>query len=312
MKIAVLGANPAWQKTLAFEKFVPGRVNRANKLTEFASGKGINFCRASQICGVAEPVLLQFTGGENGRRLNAMLDSIGIAHYSVMTETPTRCCTTILSEHDQSTTECIEPSFAVSDKEISELISYAEKVIPECDISAVCGSLPGKTPLDVYAKFAGISHANSVPMLVDSVNGLDFMFDTKCSIHLKINKDELLQITGLQNVSDALKKLFTKHSNLVSAAITDGADKAFASDGKTLFSYTLPALKNIVSTLGCGDTASAVHASFLAAGHPVEQAFLKALAAASANCLTPTCGEYSPDAAGDIEKQILSTTLCPL
>ena len=41
--LLVLGPNPAWQKTLFFDAFRPGQVNRAHRLEEFASGKGINF-----------------------------------------------------------------------------------------------------------------------------------------------------------------------------------------------------------------------------------------------------------------------------
>ena len=65
-KIAVLGPNPAWQKTLFFKNFIRGAVNRARRMEELPSGKGINFCRALKCHGRAESLLIQFCGGENG------------------------------------------------------------------------------------------------------------------------------------------------------------------------------------------------------------------------------------------------------
>ena len=47
-KVTVLGANPAFQKTLTFDGFRQGKVNRAKDVTFTASGKGINFCRAAR------------------------------------------------------------------------------------------------------------------------------------------------------------------------------------------------------------------------------------------------------------------------
>ena len=49
-KLAVLGPNPAWQKTLFFPDFNKGAVNRARKMEELPSGKGINFCRVRFSC----------------------------------------------------------------------------------------------------------------------------------------------------------------------------------------------------------------------------------------------------------------------
>ena len=66
-KIAVLGANPALQKTMFFKEFRYGEVNRARRLESFPSGKGINFCRAAASWGRAAGVLFQFSGGENGK-----------------------------------------------------------------------------------------------------------------------------------------------------------------------------------------------------------------------------------------------------
>ena len=307
MKTAVLGANPAWQKTLVFEKFSCGTVNRAVSADEFASGKGVNFCRACEIHGTSTPVLLQFAGGDNGKKLISMLDKLNIRHCTCMTQNPTRCCITILNKMDNSTTECIEPSFAVSRDEAEKLLAMAEKIMPECAIAAVCGTLPGDTDKSVYSRFAAIAAKNDVPLLLDACKGIDGIFSTGCKINLKVNKEELMTLASKDSVDTAMRYLFSQYPSLCTVAVTDGADKAFASDGEKLVSYQLPEIKDIVSTLGCGDTASAIYSSCLAEGISFDIAFKKALAAASANCLSSTCGNYIQSDAKKIEELICLT-----
>ena len=70
-EIAVFGANPSWQKTLSFEHLLPGEVNRARSADAYASGKGVNFCRAATCHGLCRTRLFQFAGGGNGRRHEA-------------------------------------------------------------------------------------------------------------------------------------------------------------------------------------------------------------------------------------------------
>ena len=70
--ILVVGLSPAWQRTLTFEQLTPGRVNRANHVSETASGKGVNVARVASILG-ADVRLLTVAGGTRGRLLKAQL-----------------------------------------------------------------------------------------------------------------------------------------------------------------------------------------------------------------------------------------------
>ena len=304
-KIAVLGANPAWQKTLVFKEFSYAKVNRAVSIDQFASGKGINFCRACFIQNTAIPVLLQFAGGENGRKLLAALDELGIEHATSITSSETRVCTTLLNLADHSTTECIEPSYAATEEEISKLIELAQQVIPQCRAVAVCGTLPGETDCKVYKQIADIAAENGVPVLLDACKNVDGILNSNCKIHLKINKEELFLLSGKSEVCAAMKQLFAQYSSLQTVAVTDGPEQAFASDGKEIAAYTLPVLDLIVSTLGCGDTASAVYCSNLISDIGYALAFKMALAAASANCLSALCGNYNLADAEKIENMII-------
>ena len=128
-KILVLGANPAWQKTLFFKNFVPGEVNRAIKEENYPSGKGINLCRALRCSGVENFMLFQFAGGDNGQKLCSGLDVAGFPHTSVHTTGETRNCITCLDQHGFMT-ELIGVSQALSQKETDEMLAKLQNLLP--------------------------------------------------------------------------------------------------------------------------------------------------------------------------------------
>ena len=305
-KLAVLGANPAWQKTLFFSNFTKGAVNRARAMEELASGKGINFCRALSCRKQSLFTLLQFCGGDNGRKLDEALKAWGIDFVSIHVQGPTRCCTTCLDEKAQVMTELIEPSFPASKEESQALLDAFEKALEESSGAAFCGSLPDGTDPQLYVRAAELAAKHGVILLIDAFRGLDELFKVSKNILLKINKEELAQLSGVEGIENGLKQLFSTCPALKYAAITDGPGDAFASDGVSIARYTLPPLAYVASPLGCGDTASAVLLSELCSGTELFPAFQRALAAASANCLNPTPGNFSPDEA---EKLLPSYTV---
>ncbi|MBS1370945.1 MAG: hypothetical protein HPZ91_13415 [Lentisphaeria bacterium] len=290
--IAALGPNPAWQKTLFFEQFNYGKINRAKEMQEFPAGKGINFCRAAACHGKAAGRLIQFTGGENGGKIRAGLADEGMPVFSVKTQGPTRCCTTCLCLETQTMTEIIEPSFAADASEVRMLLDYFEDALDDSDAGAFCGTLPTGTDPMLYARAAAIAAELGKPLLVDSYQNLRPVLESGAELWLKINAEELQAMTGEQTVPAGLARVF-ESSAVKLAAITDGPGKAYASDGKRVVAYTLPALEKIVNPIGCGDTASAVWASELLSGTDPFEAFRQALAAASANCLSAFPGSFS-------------------
>ncbi|MBR2374533.1 MAG: hypothetical protein IKA87_09930 [Lentisphaeria bacterium] len=293
-KLAVLGPNPAWQKTLFFQSFTKGAVNRARRMDELASGKGINFCRALSCAKKSSFTLIQFSGGDNGAKLDAALKSSGMEFISVKVSGPTRCCTTCLDEKAQMMTEIIEPSFPASAAEVDAMLGSFEEVLKEVSGAAFCGSLPDGTDPALYIRAAKLAGAYKVPLLIDARRDLDEVFAAGAEIILKINREELAELSGLQDPLEGLRSLFSRFANLKYAAITDGPGKAFAADGSQIAFYTLPELKFIASPLGCGDTASAILLSEICSGKDIFTAFRYALAAASANCLNPTPGKFDP------------------
>ncbi len=302
--IVALGPNPAWQKTLFFDRFTPGEINRAREMSLIAAGKGINFCRAAGIHGRARARLIQFSGGDTGRYIRHELEREGIESWSVETSASTRTCTTCLDLSNQSMTEVIEPSFPATAEEVETMLEYLEKALREgAAAAALCGTLPTGTDPMLYPRAAALAKKAGTPILVDSFRDIGKVLDSGAEIWFKINRDELRAMTGKGEVAEGLAAVFAAGS-VRYAAITDGPGRAYASDGKRLAVYSLPKLEKIVNPLGSGDTASAVWASELLAGSDPFEGFRPALAAASANCLSASSGSYEPEDAQRIAREI--------
>lgn len=300
--ILVLGANPAWQKTLFFRNFAYGDVNRSCRMETYPAGKGVNFCRAAKIWGRIEPELFQFAGGVNGKLLRDGLEREELAAVTVPVAGATRCCTTCLDESTRTMTELIEPSHAVSETEAAQLLQAFETALAGASGAAVCGSLPDGSSYTIYHRAAELAHKAGVMILFDAWQNIEPCLSAGKNI-LKINRQELSKMTGISDLRAALRALFSRFE-LQFAAITDGAGCAYASNGKTLFTYTLPPVAEVVSPLGCGDTASAVLLSEVVAGTPFEYAFQLALGAASANCLNGTSGSFDRSTAVKLSAKI--------
>ena len=271
--IFVMGANPAWQKTLVFSALKTGEVNRAVSMEVYPAGKGVNVCRAAACFGTAETRLFQFAGGATGQRLCAALDELGIRHETVETRHETRTCVTCLDCAEGSMTELIEPSGAVSETEAEKFLQILKAHICEASVLVISGSLPDGTDPLLYRRAAEIAVAAGVPVIADAVKGIEAVLELPGRIILKVNREEFFKITGCSEIKSAHRMAAERWKN-VSFAVTNGPDTATFSGG--------------------GDTATAVFASCLLDGMAEAEAFRVALSAASANCLSARAGEFDP------------------
>lgn len=299
--IIVGGANPAWQKTLFFREFIPGKVNRAYREENYPSGKGVNFCRAARCADTANTCLLQFAGGDNGNKLCSALEQDGFSHETINTAAETRNCITCLDDNGNMT-ELIGVSYQVLPEEGDNYIDKLSVLLKNADLFAVTGTLPDGSDPAIYIRSVKLAITQNIPVLLDTMTAVNAMLEVPGRMILKVNQEEFLKITGEDEIMTAHRKAQQIYPGKV-FAVTNGGDSATLSDNNTLWKYTLPYI-NVVNPLGSGDTASAVMSGCCAAGESSAEAFRKALAAASANCLTPMAGEFSTGTAAGIAGKI--------
>ena len=297
--ILALGLNPAWQRTLEFDHFKPGKVNRAESVSYCAAGKGANFARAVKTWGKADCIVAQFAGGYPGLKLLGGLDEEGIKHLTRKVDAPTRICTTLLSGAKPRMTELIEPSGIVPEIDAEALLKAALAILMKADGLAICGTYPPGIDESFYEKMVRAANELDKFILVDSVMASKQVFPHLKYGILKLNLDELRSLSGERSSGKALRKCRADYG-IASVAATDGPRKAFLADESGVWTYELPKLDAVENPLGAGDTCSAVTLSELLEGTPHQEAFALGLAAASASCLDRRCAVYSKDAALEI------------
>lgn len=304
-KILISGANPAWQKVLVFANLRKGKVNRADKMISFSSGKGGNFARAANIYGRCNHELIQFLAGENGRRVAEMFDAEKIIHNDILlADGETRVCSTCIDLAEQDMTELIEPAPQLTQSDIERFKNAVNTALKSADAFAVCGTMPSNAPNDIYSELTATALKNGKIVLADMLFDLDSVLkNSNKKVILKINADELKSFTGLDNTVNSLEILNKKY-DLICAGITDGPDTAYLLADNKIFRYKLPKLENIINAIGCGDTASAVMLSeYLSSGDKINS-FRMALGCASANCLSLKCAEFDKKFAEDFAEKI--------
>ena len=314
--IVVAGFNPAWQKTLRFDAFRYKQINRASSLFEISAGKGINVVRALRAIG-ADGVVVQFAGGPAGDLVCDDLDAEGVPHVTVRTEGSTRTCTTILSEHDRSMTELIEPSGEVSDLEVEAVAQRLLQQAAGCRCLAVCGTYPPGVPPEIYARVIAKARARALVCL-DAWRGVVDALEAGPHI-LKVNVSELQELTGCTTADDAARTCFDRWPVAV-LALTAGPGNAFLYTRRRGWCFSVPPISDIESPLGAGDCATGVFlyhtlaqlsnasgANTAASSLPARllsadltDPFRRALAAATASCLTDVPARFSPEAAEEI------------
>lgn len=289
--VLVMGSNPAWQKTLRFGTLLPGGVNRATEKQEYASGKGINFARATDRHGAARAWLVQFAGGANGDRLEAELRRENLRFHSIRTPGETRCCITCRDAASGETTELIEPSAPVPADGVRAMLDFLREQAPAAAGLAISGTLPDGTDPALYDEAIAVAGRHRLPVLIDAWRDIAAVLDRATPLVLKINGEELCRLTAAADAAAALQA-FRQRWGRHRLGLTDGPHPAYYWDGACFWQYRIPPLPALVNPIGAGDTASAVLFAELLQGGTGPEPFRTALAAASANCLSPCGGDF--------------------
>ena len=301
-QILVCGLNPAWQKTLTFDRLSLDEVNRAKTLHTIASGKGINFSRAASLWGKCSVTVLHPLGGGTGKQIQESLSEEGLASVSVTTECATRTCSTLMSVTDGTATEIIEPSGGISAEEYEKIMLTARIEISSADGLAICGTYPPGIPEQCYADLVSIASEQKKPVLMDACKGIENALTAGVTI-LKINKSELQGLSGADSVEEGIRFCFEKYP-LEVIAITAGKDSAVIGTRQKITRISVPQISNAINPIGAGDTCAGVFFSEYLSGSEPAEAFACGLSAATASCMTGTPAQYDKNTALLLRKKI--------
>ena len=269
--ILVLGLSPAWQRTLEFRRFVPGKVNRAVRVSEIASGKGVNVARVAKQIG-ADVRLLTLAGGPRGELLVGSLKSQRIPSHVVQVEAETRICQTLLD--GKAVTELVEEAGALRAVEVARVVGAFERELRRARLVVLTGTVPPDCGDDFFARLVADTR---VPVLID-VQGRQLVNAVRSGVFLvRINRDELAAVPKLDR--DGVQWL----------AISDGARPVSVIHGREMFRLQPPRVR-VVNSVGSGDAMMAGIATGLWRGESPVEAIRLGIACGAANALTLTPG----------------------
>jgi fructose-1-phosphate kinase PfkB-like protein len=220
----------------------------------------------------------------------------------------TRMCTTLLYGEQGAMTELIDPSETIPAHHVGALKArlLAAVVRPETRAVCVCGTFPPGVGPSLYAEIAAAKLGMGIHgaiLVIDAYKGIEDALSTGACDLLKINAAELhallgggeAGVEGLGREEVIVRDMtlaFHPHGGPMAScattsvlAVTDGPSSAYMmrATGEA-WRLKVPAVSDVANPIGAGDTVTGVMVAALVSGDPLEQAFAKGLAAASASC----------------------------
>ena len=298
--ILCIGTTPTVQRTMFFDRVVPDEVNRAARVYEYASGKGVNVARVLRAVGEAA-LAAGFAGGARGEFLRAELTREAIAHEFVTIERPSRLCTTVIDRGGGTVTELVEESPAATPAEWGQFIHLVEESLPDVDVAVFSGTLAGGAPADFIARWIG----RGPRVVVDAQGEPLRLAIERGGCVVKVNRQELGQTLGIDladgaAVVGAVRRATPRDGWMI---VTMGRDGLIGSDGSAVWRARGPTI-DAVNPIGSGDAVAAGVAAGIVRGLGFDRVLRLGAACGMANALTMLAGEVRIEDVNRFEREI--------
>lgn len=291
--ILVVGANPAWQKTVSCPRLVPGEVVRVTLDAAGAAGKGFNTARVVRAFGL--PVSLVSAAGIDAPEWEEACREEGIAVSLFPISGRIRTATTVQDMASRQTTEIVEEGPEVADGGARIIERLVRQESAHASIVVVAGTFPpGLAPrgvMDILCDTAALVVVDSVP----SIRALRDMDRAPTRLLLKLNESEWKAVFGETTFVSALKQArrLWPNADLVAtrgdkgAVLWEGAGICHALGAEPFD----PQVR--VHPIGAGDAFTGGLVVRAAGGARVLDAALHGMAVARASCLNPLPARFS-------------------
>ena len=277
--IVTVTPNPSVDRTYEIPALAAGEINRAARVHQEPSGKGVNVTRALTVNGVPSLAVLP-SGGPEGATLIALLAAEQVAYRAVPIAGSVRVNIS-LAEPGGRATKINEAGAPLDQGELDRLTAEALAAAGPGDWIVCSGSLPPGAPPDYYARAGQRAHEAGLRFALDtSGDALRAGLAADPDV-IKPNVDELAEVTGTPIMSPGgaiagARLLLARGAG--SVLVSMGADGALlVSPGGTW--HASAEAPRVRSTVGAGD---ALLAGFLAGGGAGQDALREAVLWATA------------------------------
>ena len=291
--ILTVTLNTALDITYRVRGLRPHTSHRVTEVVERPGGKGLNVARVLAALG-HEVAVTGFVGGATGRALREQLaDTPDVVDALVPVSGPTRRTIAVVDTAAGDTTQLNEPGPSITPAEWSAFQEAYEELLRSASAVALCGSLPPGVPVGAYAQLVRTARALAVPVLLDtSGEPLRRGIAARPDI-VKPNADELAELTGSHDPSQATRDARRRGAHSVVASLGAEGLLARTPDGDW---RAAPPRAVRGNPTGAGDSVVAGLLSGLVERLPWPERLSRAVALSAASVLAPVAGEFDRSA----------------
>jgi 1-phosphofructokinase len=288
MKIVTVTFNPAVDKYLYLDSFIPGCLNRARTVKVYPSGKGINVSLALLKLEMKSEIVA-LVGGRSGAYIKESVEAAGLTGEFFEVSGETRTNIKLLETENRRTTELNEPGPSVHPQCVSKVVERILEMAREVDCVVVSGSILHGFGLEAYGELIRGIRTCGAKAVVDAEGETLRVGISAKPFLVKPNRYEAEELLNYRLVSRADFQRAVRDilgMGVETAIISDGPEGAiFAQQGQILWA-SCPAVRGVESPFGCGDALVAGFLASLARGESFVQAARFALATATATAIT--------------------------
>ena len=291
--ILTVTANAAIDKRYVVEHLDFGEVNRVKECDYVAGGKGLNVSKTAVIAG-AQVKATGFAAGHAGAYILEEVEKSKITADFVQVSGESRSCINIFDEKTGKQTEFLEPGVSLGQTEEQEFYIKYRKLIEDCTVVVISGSVPKGIGTDFYPNLIQIAKNKGKKVIVDtSGNLLPEVIKAKPDL-IKPNIDEIRFLTGKkieteQELRKAGKEL--QKNKIPWVVISLGKDGSLLFTDQGVYAAKVPRV-NAKNTVGCGDCMTAGFAIGMERGMSPEEALRFASAASAASAMREETGFF--------------------
>ncbi|MCX4906618.1 1-phosphofructokinase family hexose kinase [Streptomyces sp. NBC_00878] len=302
--ILTVTLNTALDITYRVRGLRPHTSHRVTEVTERPGGKGLNVARVLAALG-HEVTATGFAGGATGRAVQEQLTyTPGVVDALVPVAGATRRTIAVADTTTGDTTQLNEPGPSITSAEWSAFKEAYEHLLRSSSAVALCGSLPPGVPVGAYAQLVRAARALAVPVLLDTSGeplrrGVAARPDV-----VKPNADELAELTGAHEPSQATRDARRRGAHAVVASLGAEGLLARTPDGDWRAVPPGPVRGN---PTGAGDSVVAGLLSGLVEHLPWPDRLARAVALSAATVLTPVAGEFDRSAYEELVGRVTVT-----
>lgn len=289
--IYTLTMNPSIDVDLIIPELKPDDSNRVKEHRNYPGGKGLNVSRVVKKLG-GHTMALVLMGGHVGDMIARLLREQGLNFETLEVEAETRTNVFLTDEKARTMTRISSRGETLPDRAIRLLFEKLDLIdLRRVSYLVLGGSLPGRTPKDLYRKIIERLNAKGDPcrILLDADGDtLIKSLEARPAI-IKPNSHEASRALGweIESLEDAVKasKEFMDRGVEI-VLLTLGERGAIAARAEGIWHARPPKVETI-SSVGSGDSFIGGFLSSLAMGLDPGAALKRGCAAGAATALTP-------------------------